>query len=144
MKSLLPFLAILFLFVFSQKTLAQNGAQTENVDIKISKEQSIKSLEYDKKIKAEQKKIEKEQKRISNHQKDVTRSEKAVEKTKKKITKLETTNQKTITKSNDQKLSIEEVQKLKVKSTKQELEIQKLKLSLIEQEKKLDQLKTNF
>ncbi|MBP4139993.1 hypothetical protein [Flavobacterium geliluteum] len=40
MKTTLNLLFILFLLTFSQQNFAQSGAQTENVEIKLAKEQS--------------------------------------------------------------------------------------------------------
>jgi hypothetical protein len=49
MKITLQLLVSLFLITFSQQNFAQSGTPTENVDIKLAKEQSANSLEYAKK-----------------------------------------------------------------------------------------------
>lgn len=145
-------LIMTFVFVLStQQFFAQDTTPQQEKALLKSMEEAQKAEQYQKKIAeekqkfdAEKKRLDKEQKRIEKHERELKKTEKCIQKTQKKVDKEKAENDILVSQIANSTSSDQEIQKLKIKSTKQKLYIHKMQLKLLEEQKKFDELRASF
>lgn len=133
MKFTIRLFVLISLLLSSQSFFAQETISNSDKSILEAK----KASEHIKKIKLEQNKIDK-------HKRDLKQAEKSIKKTQKKIEKQKAANQTQADKFAAKTSTEIDIQKQKIRTTKQDLQIHVLELKLIEQQQELEKLRSSF